>query len=156
MHSSCVRKHGHISHGSWFRKPEHTHISPNDTIKRWPSLIHISCYESISDKSMRYNLNLSTCNNNKNNVLLFLFSDSYSFLYYFQRTSIFLLFSLMHSPTPLAACFVQLLSNASKLSPLCPQFPKCNYHNSRFFFHLATTQTYNNAIISDKPRYKLI
>ena len=41
----------------------------------------ISCYESTSDKSLRYNLNWSTCNNNKNNMLVFSGLTHYHFIF---------------------------------------------------------------------------
>ena len=93
---------------SWFvlQEHEHTHPSPNHTIKRWPNL-NIPFFESISDKVMRYNLNLITC------TIITKITCSYflphnSVLYYFQQTFIFLLFRLMHSLNAQikAACFV--------------------------------------------------
>ena len=71
---------------------------------------HILCYESISDKSMWYILNLSTCNNNK--IICSYFLTHNSFLYVFQWISIFLLFKLMHSLPPMAVCCEHLLQSA--------------------------------------------
>ena len=41
------------------------------TVSKDGQVWYICCYEGISDKSMIYNLNLSTCNNNKNSMLSF-------------------------------------------------------------------------------------
>ena len=86
MHSRCVSEQGHTHTpmvcASWNTS---THTQVPTTQSNDGQVCCILCYESISDKSMRYNLNLSISNSNENNMLLF--SDS--FLYYFQWTSIF-------------------------------------------------------------------
>ena len=74
IHSRCARKHGHtpIVHTSGNTSTQtHTHTQVPTTQSKDGQVWYISCYESINDKSMRYNLNLSTCNDGKNNMLLF-------------------------------------------------------------------------------------
>ena len=71
MYSRCVWQETWIHiQGSCFRKPEYnTQVS--NTQSNDGHVWIILCNKSISDESMSYDLNLSTCNNNKNNVLLF-------------------------------------------------------------------------------------
>ena len=70
MHSRCVRKHGHTPTVQASGNTS-THTEDPTTHSKDGKVWYISCYESISDNSMRYILNLSTYNNNKNNELLF-------------------------------------------------------------------------------------
>ena len=75
----------------WGNKDTHTHgcaLGNTSTPTQLPTthskdgqVWYSSCYESISDKSIGYNLNVSTCNNNINNMLIFLSPNSFYIIF---------------------------------------------------------------------------